>query len=148
MGGYDGLAEVRILEGRPREALELIEQAIRSEEARSWIVRKFEAYEQGHLRANRAWAEAALGWRAKAEEALERALKAAGKNKLELAGGHYRAGMLWNILDRPAKAREHFRAASELDPDGRYGKKSREAELIGWTFAHDSVLQIRFPDQR
>jgi tetratricopeptide (TPR) repeat protein len=55
MGGYDGLAEVRILEGRPREALELIEQAIRCEEARSWIVRKFEAYEQGHLWANRAW---------------------------------------------------------------------------------------------
>ncbi len=130
MGGYDGLAEVRILEGRPREALELIEQAIRCEEARSWVVRKLEAYEQGHLWANRAWADAALGWRGKAEEALERALQAAGKNKLELAGVHYRAGMLWNILDRPVKAREHFRAALDLDPDGRYGKKSREAELM------------------
>lgn len=108
----------------------MIEQAIRWEEARPWVVRKFEAYEQGHLWANRAWAEAALGWRGKAEEALERALKAAGKNKLELAGVHYRAGMLWNILDRPGKAREHFRAALKLDPDGRYGKKSREAELM------------------
>jgi Tfp pilus assembly protein PilF len=130
MGGYDGLAEVRILQGRPREAFELIDQAIRCEEARSGLVRRFEAYEQGHLWANRAWAEAASGWRAKAEQALERAFAAAGKHKPELAGVHYRAGMLWNALGSHAKAREHFRAARELDPEGRYGKKSSEAELI------------------
>jgi tetratricopeptide (TPR) repeat protein len=130
MGGYDGLAEIRILQGRPREAFELIEQAIRCEEARSRLVRRFEAYEQGHLWANRAWAEAALGWRAKAEQALERAFAAARKSKPELAGVHYRAGMLWNVLGSQVKAREHFRAARALDPEGRYGKKSRESELI------------------
>jgi hypothetical protein len=130
MGGYDGLAEVRILQGRPREALELVRRAIRREEARWGLVRKFEAYEQGHLWANRAWAEAAFGWSAKAEQSLERALVAAGKNKPELAGVHYRAGMLWNVLNSPAKAREHFRAAQALDPEGRYGKKAREAELV------------------
>jgi tetratricopeptide (TPR) repeat protein len=130
MGGYDGLAEVRILEGRPSEAIELIEQAIKYEEARSGFVRRFEAYEQGHLLANRAWAEAAQGWRAPAEQTLERAFKAAGINKPELAGVHYRAGMLWNVLKQPGKAREHFRAAQSLDPHGRNGKKSREAELV------------------
>jgi tetratricopeptide (TPR) repeat protein len=128
MGGYDGLAEVRILEGRPSEAIELIEQAIHREVARPGMVRRFEAYEQGHLWANRAWAEAALGWRPLAEQALERAFKAAGNNKPELAGVHYRAGMSWNILQQPAKAREHFRAALELDPQGRNGKKAREAQ--------------------
>jgi hypothetical protein len=38
--------------------------------------------------------------------------------------------MLCNVLNSPAKAREHFRAAQALDPEGRYGKKAREAELV------------------
>jgi tetratricopeptide (TPR) repeat protein len=135
MGGYDGLAEVRILEGRPSEAIELIGKAIQCEEARSRVVRRFEAYEQGHLLANRAWAEAAQGWRTPAEQTLERALKAAGNNKPELAGVHYRAGMLWTVLQQPGKARDHFRAAQKLDPQGRNGKKAHEAEQAALTKA-------------
>jgi hypothetical protein len=94
------------------------------------LVCRVEAYEQGHLWANRAWAEAASGWRANAEQALGRAFAAAGKHKSEAAGVHYRAGMRWNALGSAAKTREHFRAARALDPDGRYGKMSRESEPI------------------
>lgn len=125
--GYDGLAELRILQGQPKAALPLADMAIHCEKTRPKLVRMLEAYEQGHMWANRAWAEAASGHRAEAEQALERAFKAAGQNKPELAGVHYRAGMMWNALGNPAKAPEHFQAAQKLDRDGRYGKKARDA---------------------
>jgi tetratricopeptide (TPR) repeat protein len=130
MGGYDGLAEVRILEGRASEALDLIDRALQAEAARPSLVRRFEGYSQGHLWANRAWAEAAVGWRAQAEQALQRAFEASGNHKPERAGVHYRAGMMWSVLGSPAKAGEHFRAARELDPEGRYGKKGAPGQLV------------------
>jgi tetratricopeptide (TPR) repeat protein len=129
MDGYDGLAEIRILQGRFDEAFGLTDQAIQFEQTRSALTRAFEAYEQGHMLANRAWAQAALGRRAEAEQTFERAFHAARLHKPEMAAVNYRAGLAWTLFGNPAKAHDYFQAARELDPEGRNGKKARAADM-------------------
>ena len=47
-----------------------------------------------------------------------------------MAGLHWRLGMALIAMDQPGQAAEHFRTASETDPQGKYGKLAIR-ELIG-----------------
>jgi tetratricopeptide (TPR) repeat protein len=74
-----------------------------------------------------AWAVAAnSGAAAEVESLLAESFKLCGtKTKPILAQIHYQAGKAYEALKMPEKAREHFRQAAEVDPNGIYGRLAR-----------------------
>ena len=122
MGDRNGSARVSIAElllaqgSEPQKALDLVDEAMRISKAP--VAQRLE----GIRRAIRAWALALLGRRQEAEESIEQALRAPGGTlRATLAMRHWAVGMALVALERTGKAIEHFRAARDADPKGKYG---------------------------
>lgn len=82
----------------------------------------------GAILATRAWALAACGRGAEAQEAINAALQSpARKTKGSLAEVHYKAGMSMLALSQRLGAVEYFALGSQLDPVGRWGRLCTEA---------------------
>jgi tetratricopeptide (TPR) repeat protein len=114
------LAELLLKQGsEPGTALELVDEAMRI--AKGPIAAKVEPSRW----AVRAWALALLGRRQEAEQAIERALVVRRSTLRALfASTHLKVGMALLAMDQPEKAIEHFRAAYEADPKGKYGARA------------------------
>jgi len=122
MGDRNGTARVSIAElllaqgSEPQRALDLVDEAMRATQGQ--IAQRLE----GGRRATRAWALALLGRRQEAEQSIEQALRApVGKLRATLAMRHWAVGMALVAMERTGKAIEHFRAARDADPSGKYG---------------------------
>ena len=127
MGDSNGSSRVTIAEGllaqeiEPQKALDLIDQAMRV--SKSQIARRLE----GRRWALKAWALALLGRRQEAEDAITRALQANDpKFRPLVASRHWTIGKALMAMERTGKAIEHFRAARDADPKGRYGSLALE----------------------
>jgi tetratricopeptide (TPR) repeat protein len=110
-----GLAEVRLLQGiEAEQALEEVREA-----------RKRNA-DRGRLAAicgDEAWALGLLGRSGEVQEALERGAREVDRqHQPELAGFHWRAGMALLALEHPTAGMQWLVKATELDPEGHYGK--------------------------
>ncbi len=118
---FSGLSELRLRQGLlPGQALAYAEQALKKH--RSELSERFISGGLAGIRGNQAWALALLGHAAESEQAIELGSREVDpKHKPELAGFHWRAGMAMLAIERPSSAADHFRLASELDPDGYYG---------------------------
>jgi tetratricopeptide (TPR) repeat protein len=83
--------------------------------------------------ATRAWALALLGRRQEAEQAIERALLLRGDAMAgSVASTRIKVGMALAAMDQPDKALEHFRAAYDADPKGKYGARAlQQIERLG-----------------
>jgi tetratricopeptide (TPR) repeat protein len=118
-----GMAEV-LLRQRiyPQNALRHAETALNMFR-RSSVERLGGGWRLGAILATKAWALAACGRGAEAQEAIDAALKSpAQRTKGPLAQVHYKSGMsLLQVSDDPG-AREHFVRGAELDPAGRSGR--------------------------
>ena len=114
------LAEVLLRQGtEPLNALELVDEAMRI--AKGPAAAKVEPSRS----ATRAWALAMLGRRQEAEQAIERALRfRRGTQAASFATTRLKVGMALLAMDQPQKAIEHFRAALEADPKGKYGARA------------------------
>jgi len=116
------LAELLLRQGtEPLRALQLVDEAIRMAKGSA----------SGKVRpsrlARRAWALALLGRRQEAEQAIEHALLVRREAGAPLfASTRLNVGMALVAMDRPEKAIEHFRAAYEADPKGKYGTRALE----------------------
>jgi tetratricopeptide (TPR) repeat protein len=132
---FSGLAELRLLQGAdPVQALADAERAL--ENHRTARTEATSRERLASIRGNQAWALAALGRNAGAEDAIE-----AGRDEMdpeyrpEAAGFYWRAGMAMLAIQNaseaagiPMRARQessvaaaYFRQAAELDPHGYYG---------------------------
>jgi tetratricopeptide (TPR) repeat protein len=113
------LAEVLLRQGtEPLKALELVDEAMRI--AKGPAAAKVEPSRS----ATRAWALAMLGRRQEAEQAIERALRIGRTRAASFATTRLKVGMALLAMDQPQKAIEHFRAALEADPKGKYGARA------------------------
>jgi tetratricopeptide (TPR) repeat protein len=115
-----GLAELLLEhENEPLKALELVDEALRIAKGR--IAARVEPW---HL-ATRAWALALLGRRQEAEQAIDRVLHLRRETYAALfANTRLNVGMALLAMDQPQRAIEHFRAANQADPKGKYGARA------------------------
>lgn len=111
-----GLAELLLKQGaEAQKAMDLIDEGTRMEKGR--LKTKAEPVRL----AARAWALALLGRRQEAEEAIERAVQGRRFFAVSLlASTRWQAGMALLALGETGKAVEHFRAARDADPKGKY----------------------------
>jgi len=117
----------------------LLRQGIFPQSALAHVDRALNLYQQGDERitsgsrlgvilATKAWALAACGREAEAQEAFGAALKSpVRKTKGPLAQVHYKGGMAFLALSDHRGAEEHFRRGAELDPAGRWGRLCADA---------------------
>jgi tetratricopeptide (TPR) repeat protein len=114
------LAELLLEQGNePLKALELVDEALRIAKGR--IAARVEPW---HL-ATRAWALALLGRRQEAEQAIDRVLHLRRETYAALfANTRLNVGMALLAMDQPQRAIEHFRAANQADPKGKYGARA------------------------
>jgi tetratricopeptide (TPR) repeat protein len=121
-------AELLLRQGtEPQRALELVDEAMRI--AKGPVAAKVEPSRS----ATRAWALALLGRRQEAEQAIERALLLRGDAMAgSVASTRIKVGMALAAMDQPDKALEHFRAAYDADPKGKYGARAlQQIERLG-----------------
>jgi tetratricopeptide (TPR) repeat protein len=118
---FSGLSELRLRHGLlPGQALADAERALKKH--RSELSERFSSEHLAGIRGNQAWALALLGHAAESQQAIELGAREIDpKHKPELAGFHWRAGMAMLAIENPSSAVDHFRRASELDPEGYYG---------------------------
>ncbi len=121
---YSGMSEVRLRQGvEPFQALAFAERALRKHRHGS---ERFFSARLASIRGNQGWALALLGRASESQQAIESgAVETDPKNRPELAGFHWRAGMAMVAMENPSTAADHFRRASELDPEGYYGGLAR-----------------------
>jgi tetratricopeptide (TPR) repeat protein len=127
---HSGIAEVWLRQGREfPEALDHARQAAEIDRAASGMKKEALDSRLGEDLAMLAWAVAAnSGAAAEVESLLAESFKLCGtKTKPILAQIHYQAGKAYEALKMPEKAREHFRQAAEVDPNGIYGRLARAA---------------------
>jgi tetratricopeptide (TPR) repeat protein len=125
---HSGIAEVWLRQGREfPEALDHARQAAEIDRAASGMKKEALDSRLGEDLAMLAWAVAAnSGAAAEVESLLAESFKLCGtKTKPILAQIHYQAGKAYEALKMPEKAREHFRQAAEVDPNGIYGRLAR-----------------------
>jgi tetratricopeptide (TPR) repeat protein len=117
-----GLAVLLLEQGtEPLKALELADESMRI--AKGPVAAKVEPSRS----ATRAWALAMLGRRQEAEQAIERALRIRRETQAaSFATTRLKVGRALVAMDQPAKAIEHFRAAVEADPKGKYGARASQ----------------------
>lgn len=125
---YVDLGMAYLLQGiEPEQTLELSKRAIENFQ-RSLLSRLLERYNLATAHANRAWALALLGRQSEAASTLREAFAQAEPNFVpEMAGLHLRAGYVERLNGNEVKAREHWRTALQLDPNGHYGKMATRA---------------------
>jgi tetratricopeptide (TPR) repeat protein len=123
---FSGLSELRLRQGLlPGQALADAEQALKKH--RSELSERFSSEGLTSIRGNQAWALALLGHAAESEQAIGLGAREIDpKHKPELAGFHWRAGMAMLAIEKASSAADHFRRASELDPEGYYGGLARQ----------------------
>jgi tetratricopeptide (TPR) repeat protein len=133
---HRGVAEVWLRQGREfPEALEHARQAVEIDRPASGMKKEALDTRLGEDLATLAWAVAAnstvaanSGAAAEVDSQLTESFKLCGtKTKPILAQIHYQAGKAYEALKMPEKAREHFRQAAEVDPNGIYGRLARAA---------------------
>jgi tetratricopeptide (TPR) repeat protein len=119
---WSGLAEVRLLEATgPAQALVDAERALQLH-GDSLIERKAARERLASIRGNQAWALAALGRGAEAQQAIDAGARDMNQQYTpEVAGFYWRAGMAMLAVGNTTAATGHFRRAAELDPQGYYG---------------------------
>jgi tetratricopeptide (TPR) repeat protein len=118
-------AEWRLAQGiEPEAALELVEQALNALKSASLKPAQTEALLASRL-AVKARALAALGRKPEALAAIDEAFRhVEWKCAPALASIHWEAGMTFAALAQAEDANTQFRNAVELDPNGKYGKRS------------------------
>ncbi|HMD71914.1 MAG TPA: tetratricopeptide repeat protein [Bryobacteraceae bacterium] len=146
------LADLLLLRGGdPRRALNLAEEAIEACKdelgdlpSGEGIGERLASFVRAGQWARRAWALALLERPSDSQECVDYALKlvapvlaglgASGNYKVPattaaslcLAGVHWRAAEALLAMGRTGPAREHFQIASDLDPQGKCGARSRQ----------------------
>jgi len=125
---FDTLAEVHLRRGdNPERALELIERALAL--GTPLMAHLVASDTPSVVQGNYAWALAAVGRYAEADQALEATFALARRGyPREMAGAHYRAGQVKRLQGDREQAQVHFAAGARLDPDGHYGRSIRQAE--------------------
>ena len=113
-------AELLLNQGtEPEKALELADEAMRAAKGR--VAAKVKPRHS----ATRAWALALLGRRQEAEQAIAQAMLLRRETHAgQFANTRLNVGMALVAMEQPEKAIEHFRAAYEADPKGKYGARA------------------------
>jgi tetratricopeptide (TPR) repeat protein len=127
---HRGIAEVWLRQGREfPEALQHARQALEIDRQASGMRRDALDSRLGENLGVLAWAVAAnSGDIAEVESLLKEAFPLLDpKTKPVLAEFHYHVGRAYSALNRREKSAEHFRQATELDPQGIFGKLARAA---------------------
>ena len=120
-----GIAETWLRQGREfPEALQCARQAVEIDQRATGMPKEALDKRLGEDFAVLAWAIAANSGDAReAESVLAKAFPLCGtKTKPILAQIHYHAGKAYEALKMPEKARDHFRQAMEIDPQGIFGR--------------------------
>jgi len=129
---HRGLAEVWLRQGRElSEALGHARQAVEIDRAASGMKKEVLDTRLGEDLAVLAWALAAnSGDVGEVESLLAEAFPLCGiETKPILAQVHYHAARAYEVLKMPEKSREHFRRATQLDPQGFWGRLAQAAAL-------------------
>jgi tetratricopeptide (TPR) repeat protein len=113
-----GIAESLLLQGKePEKALALLEEAMKIKKSRQALPERM---------ANKAWALALMGRQQEMQEAMATALREINPSLRPVAASaHWRIGKALVAVQRAAEAMDHFRTASQADPQGHNGALSR-----------------------
>jgi tetratricopeptide (TPR) repeat protein len=128
-GPYCGLAEAYLYQGlNAQRALDLVERALTLKaDSVNELVDAFRKYE---LLSVKAWALAAMGNHQEATQVIDKTLARADQKMLPtLASIYLRAGKVYLLGGDPSIARDHFQHASDIDPNGAYGKRAANARI-------------------
>lgn len=126
---HRGLAEVWLRQGRELPlALDHARQAVEIDRRATGLTKEALDSRLGEDLAVLAWAVAEnSGSIGEVESLLAEALPLVGtKTRPTLAEAHYHAGKAYEALKVPEKAKEHFRQAAQLDPQGIWGSLTRQ----------------------
>jgi tetratricopeptide (TPR) repeat protein len=107
----------------PARAHELLTSALADSDRNSlphWKQLGLEA----ELHASRAWSLAATGQPGELQNEIDRAVQLAGRNRPVQAAVHLRLGHALAALNHATPAKEHWRFAHEIDPDGWAGRRA------------------------
>jgi tetratricopeptide (TPR) repeat protein len=124
-----GIAEVWLRQGRESsEALENARRAVEIDRSATGLTKELLDQRLGEDLAVQAWAVAAnSGDASEVESLVTEAFSLSSKTNPILGQVHYHAGRAYAALQMPEKSREHFRQASEIDPQGIFGRLARVA---------------------
>ena len=113
-----GIAELLLLQGKePEKALALLEAAMKIKTSGQALQERM---------ANKAWALALMGRQQEMQEAMATALREINPSLRPVAASaHWRIGKALVAVQRAAEAMDHFRTASQADPQGHNGALSR-----------------------
>jgi tetratricopeptide (TPR) repeat protein len=128
-GPYSGLAEAYLYQGlNAHRALDLVERAlVLKTNSVNELVDAFRKYEMLSVKA---WALAAMGNHQEATQVMDETLTRADQKMLPtLASIYLRAGKVYLLGGDGSKARDHFRHASDIDPNGAYGKRAAQSRI-------------------
>jgi tetratricopeptide (TPR) repeat protein len=123
-----GISEVWLRQGRESpEALEQARRAVEIDRHATGMGKEALECRLGEDLAVLAWALAANSADAgEVDSALAEGFRLCGvRTKSILAQVHYHAGRAYLALQISDKSQEHFRRASEIDPQGRFGRMAR-----------------------
>ena len=107
----------------PARAHELLTSALADSDRNSlphWKQLGLEA----ELHASRAWSLAATGQPGELQNEIDRAVQLAGRNRPVQAAVHLRLGHALAALNHITSAKEHYRFAYQIDPDGWAGRQA------------------------
>lgn len=107
----------------PARAHELLTSALADSDRNSlphWKQLGLEA----ELHASRAWSLAATGQPGELQNEIDRAVQLSGQNRPVQAAVHLRLGHALAALNHVTSAKEHWRFAREIDPDGWAGRRA------------------------
>jgi tetratricopeptide (TPR) repeat protein len=136
-GGHRAMAELLLRRGeQQRAALEAARSAVAADRAE--VARRGELGEEANAinlsesLAFLAWALAENGAsRSEIQGALDEAFALCGEStKPVLAELHFCAGQVYAAIGNAEESIRHFERATEVDPDGNYGRLSRSARAI------------------
>jgi tetratricopeptide (TPR) repeat protein len=129
---HRGIAEVWLRQGRePAEALEHARQAVEIDRQAAGMKKEALDSRLGEDLGVLAWAVAASSSDLGAVESLlaEAFPLVGNQTKPVLAELHFHAGRAYAVLKIPGKSGDHFRHATQLDPQGIWGRLAQAAAL-------------------
>jgi tetratricopeptide (TPR) repeat protein len=120
---WNELATLHLLQHlEPEKALMFVERAMHAQERAALEPAAHSGILAFRL-ANKAWALACLGRPGEADVAMAESSRLADRRHIPgMALLYWTGGMAFAAMAETAKARHHFQTASELDPNGAYGK--------------------------
>ena len=132
LGGHASVAEVLLAQGlEPQRTLLLVDNALKLKLIKP-RTRNLDRHAIANLWADRAQALAALGKMDEAAAAVAAADSEGDPGFIPgLAGTAWRCGVALLRMERGSDAKEYFRRAAEIDPQGLYGKMAAKALLAG-----------------